>query len=44
VAPVGEKEEYIARAWRNISPYLPADLASDAVPGADGTSREHEMV
>lgn len=44
VAPVGEKEEYIARAWRNISPYLPADPASDAVPGADGTSREHEMV
>jgi hypothetical protein len=24
VAPVGEKEEYVARAWRNISPYLPA--------------------
>jgi transcriptional regulator GlxA family with amidase domain len=24
VAPVGEKEEYIARAWRNITPYLSA--------------------
>jgi transcriptional regulator GlxA family with amidase domain len=24
VAPVGEKEEYIERAWRNINPYLPA--------------------
>jgi transcriptional regulator GlxA family with amidase domain len=26
VAPVGEKEEYVARAWRNIGPYLPARL------------------
>lgn len=24
VAPVGEKDEYIQRAWRNIGPYLPA--------------------
>lgn len=24
VAPVGEKEEYIERAWRNINSYLPA--------------------
>ncbi|MEU0156913.1 DJ-1/PfpI family protein [Micromonospora fulviviridis] len=24
VAPVGEKEEYVERAWRNIAPYLPA--------------------
>jgi transcriptional regulator GlxA family with amidase domain len=24
VSPVGEKEDYIARAWRNITPYLPA--------------------
>ncbi len=24
VAPIGEKEEYIERAWRNITPYLPA--------------------
>lgn len=23
VAPVGEKREYIDRAWRNVSPYLP---------------------
>src|SRR5512146_1030436 len=30
VAPVGEKEEYVARAWRNITPYLPAVPA--AVP------------
>jgi len=26
VAPVGEKEEYVERAWRNISPYLPAAI------------------
>jgi transcriptional regulator GlxA family with amidase domain len=26
VAPVGEKEEYIERAWRNITPYLPAEV------------------
>ena len=26
VAPVGEKEEYVERAWRNISPYLPAPI------------------
>ncbi|MFI0719357.1 DJ-1/PfpI family protein [Streptomyces sp. NPDC021224] len=24
VAPVGEKEEYVARAWRAVGPYLPA--------------------
>ena len=24
VAPVGEKAEYVERAWRNITPYLPA--------------------
>jgi transcriptional regulator GlxA family with amidase domain len=23
VAPVGEKSEYVARAWRNVEPYLP---------------------
>ena len=28
VAPVGEKDEYVARAMRNISPYLHADLAT----------------
>ncbi len=28
VAPVGEKEEYIERAWRNITPYLPAAEAA----------------
>jgi hypothetical protein len=22
VAPVGEKEEYVERAWRNVRPYL----------------------
>jgi transcriptional regulator GlxA family with amidase domain len=27
VAPVGEKEEYVARALRNITPYLQADAA-----------------
>jgi transcriptional regulator GlxA family with amidase domain len=26
VAPVGEKEEYIARAMRNVEPYLPAEI------------------
>jgi transcriptional regulator GlxA family with amidase domain len=24
VAPVGERDEFVERAWRNISPYLPA--------------------
>ncbi|MFI1755315.1 DJ-1/PfpI family protein [Streptomyces sp. NPDC020571] len=24
VAPVGEKTEYVARAWRNITPFLPS--------------------
>jgi transcriptional regulator GlxA family with amidase domain len=28
VAPVGEKDEYVARAMRNISPYLHADIAT----------------
>jgi transcriptional regulator GlxA family with amidase domain len=32
IAPVGEKEEYVARAWRNITPYLPTQ-ASDAASG-----------
>jgi transcriptional regulator GlxA family with amidase domain len=32
VAPVGEKEEYVERAWRNIAPYLP-------VAGADARLR-----
>ncbi|WP_028936367.1 DJ-1/PfpI family protein [Pseudonocardia spinosispora] len=27
VAPVGEKEEYVARAMRNVAPHLPVDLA-----------------
>lgn len=27
VAPVGEKEEYVARAMRNVDPYLPVELA-----------------
>jgi transcriptional regulator GlxA family with amidase domain len=30
VAPVGEKEEYIERAWRNITPYLPAPAPARA--------------
>ncbi|MFD7866654.1 DJ-1/PfpI family protein [Streptomyces sp. NPDC057682] len=29
VAPVGEKEEYVAHAWRTISPCLPAAPARD---------------
>ncbi|WP_330249851.1 hypothetical protein OG874_26555 [Nocardia sp. NBC_00565] len=28
VAPVGEKEDYVARAMRNISPYLHEELAT----------------
>lgn len=28
VAPVGEKQEYVDRAWLNISPYLPAEVRS----------------
>ncbi|MGV9281957.1 DJ-1/PfpI family protein [Streptomyces sp. NPDC003730] len=30
VAPVGEKNEYVERAWRNISPYLPAPAPAPA--------------
>lgn len=30
VAPVGEKEEYIERAWRNITPYLPTATPAPA--------------
>lgn len=26
VAPVGEKQDYMDRAWRNIEPYLPAEV------------------
>lgn len=26
VAPVGEKKDYIDRAWRNVEPYLPAEV------------------
>lgn len=26
VAPVGEKQDYVDRAWRNIGPYLPAEV------------------
>jgi hypothetical protein len=28
VAPVGEKEEYVERAMRNLGPYLPANHPS----------------
>jgi len=28
VAPVGEKEEYLARALGNITPYLRSDVAA----------------
>ena len=36
VAPVGEKAEYVTRAWRNIVPYLPADPSRPAAAGAAG--------
>lgn len=42
VAPVGEKQEYIDRAWRNIRPYLPStDVRTDHVnePALTGTAR-----
>jgi transcriptional regulator GlxA family with amidase domain len=29
VAPVGEKEEYVERAMRNLSPYLPASAPDE---------------
>ncbi len=31
VAPVGEKEEYVERMLRNISPYLPGHSLTDAI-------------
>ncbi|MFG3250864.1 DJ-1/PfpI family protein [Streptomyces sp. NPDC048187] len=30
VAPVGEKTEYVERAWRNVSPYLPSAALTPA--------------
>ncbi len=30
VAPVGEKEQYLQRAWRNITPYLPTRVPAQA--------------
>ena len=42
VAPVGEKQEYIDRAWRNIRPYLPStDLRSEHTdePALNRTAR-----
>jgi transcriptional regulator GlxA family with amidase domain len=36
VAPVGEKDEYITRAWRNITPYLLAEPARDDFSLAGG--------
>lgn len=33
VAPVGEKQEYLDRAWRNIEPYLPATPAAASLVG-----------
>ena len=32
VAPVGEKEEYVERAMKNIAPYLPGDDAETHAP------------
>ena len=34
VAPVGEKDEYVARALRNITPYLPATAQPVAAAGS----------
>ena len=31
VAPVGEKEEYVERAWRNIRPHLPVSAVAPAL-------------
>jgi transcriptional regulator GlxA family with amidase domain len=31
VAPVGEKQEYVERAWHNIAPYLPAPAPAPAL-------------
>ena len=39
VAPVGEKEEYVARAMRNITPYLPQPLAGQGTSGRAASSR-----
>ncbi|WP_327287695.1 DJ-1/PfpI family protein [Streptomyces sp. NBC_01198] len=36
VAPVGEKEEYVERAWRNIAPYLGVDRATPLLKAAVG--------
>ena len=36
VAPVGEKDEYTARAMRNITPYLHQQPAAAAVSGSGG--------
>ncbi|MFB7340352.1 DJ-1/PfpI family protein [Streptomyces hydrogenans] len=40
VAPVGEKEEYVERAWRNIAPYLPAPAPALGNPGGQTRDRE----
>jgi hypothetical protein len=39
VAPVGEKEEYVARAMRNVRPYLPQPLAGQGTSGRAASSR-----
>ena len=39
VAPVGEKEEYVARAMRNVTPYLPQPLAVQGTSGRAASSR-----
>ena len=39
VAPVGEKEEYVARAMRNITPYLPQPLAVQGTSGRAASAR-----
>jgi hypothetical protein len=49
VAPVGEKDEFVSRAMRNISPYLPTRLPgillpARPTPGHDAASRGADYV
>jgi hypothetical protein len=43
VAPVGEKEEYVSRGLRNITPYLPhADLQNPSTAGCAVSNTQPE--
>ncbi|MBM7171638.1 DJ-1/PfpI family protein [Streptomyces sp. G44] len=44
VAPVGEKEEYVERAWRNITPYLPAPAPAPAPAAAPAATEAPALV